>query len=85
MPVLPEVGSTMVPPGFRAPLSSAASIIASAMRSLIEPPGLLRSDLIHTSASGNSRAARMCGVPPIVPRTLSTFMLLSPRSRRALR
>ena len=37
----------MVPPGCSAPLRSASSIIASAMRSLIEPPGLPRSDLIQ--------------------------------------
>ena len=42
-PVLPEVGSMIVAPGARAPVDSAASIMASAMRSLIEPPGLLRS------------------------------------------
>jgi len=42
-PVLPEVGSMIVPPGLSAPLDSAASIMPSAMRSLIEPPGLLRS------------------------------------------
>jgi hypothetical protein len=48
MPVLPEVGSMMVPPGLSAPRASAASTMDSAMRSLIEPPGLLRSDLIQT-------------------------------------
>jgi hypothetical protein len=51
MPVFAaEVGSMMVPPGWSAPLRSASSTMASAMRSLIEPPGLLRSDLIHTLA-----------------------------------
>ena len=39
-PVLPEVGSTMVPPGLSSPLASAASIILIAMRSLELPPGL---------------------------------------------
>ena len=34
MPVLPEVGSMMVPPGLSCPDFSAASIIDSAMRSL---------------------------------------------------
>jgi TldD protein len=47
-PVLPEVGSMIVPPALSAPDFSAASTIAKAMRSLIEPPGLVRSDLIHT-------------------------------------
>ena len=32
--MLPDVGSTMVPPGFSSPLASAASIIFTAMRSL---------------------------------------------------
>ena len=40
MPVLPEVASTIVPPGFNAPLDSAASIIAIPKRSLIEDVGL---------------------------------------------
>jgi hypothetical protein len=40
VPVLPEVGSTIVPPGRSLPSRSAASIIATATRSLIEPPGL---------------------------------------------
>ena len=37
--MLPAVASMMVPPGFRFPSRSAASIIASATRSLIEPVG----------------------------------------------
>ena len=49
MPVLPLVGSTIVPPGFRAPEPSASSTMASAMRSFIDPPGLLRSLFTHTS------------------------------------
>ena len=49
IPVFPEVGSMMVPPGFNAPDASAASTMASAIRSLIEPPGLTRSCLIQTS------------------------------------
>ena len=52
MPVLPEVGSTIVPPGLSLPERSASSTIDSAMRSLIEPPGLARSCLIQTSAFG---------------------------------
>ena len=49
-PVLPLVGSTMVPPGFSAPLSSAASIMRRAMRSFTEPPGLKYSTLARTVA-----------------------------------
>ena len=65
----------IVPPGFRAPLASAASTMASAIRSLIEPPGLLRSDLIHTLAFGpNRRWMRICGVLPMVSRMVLTGM-----------
>ena len=56
MPVLPEVGSTMVPPGLQRAGRSASSTIDSAMRSLIEPPGLARSDLIQTCASRAEQA-----------------------------
>src|SRR5881396_3531053 len=76
MPVLPEVGSTMVPPGFKRPRDSASSIIAKAMRSLIEPPGLARSHLTHTSCVvPKSRLMRTCGVLPMVARTLLAFMI----------
>ncbi len=75
MPVLPEVGSTIVPPAFSRPRASASSTIDSAMRSLIEPPGLSRSDLIHTSRPlPNSRLMRMCGVLPMVARMLLAFI-----------
>ena len=37
--MLPLVASTMVPPGFSAPLFSAASMIAIPMRSFTDPPG----------------------------------------------
>ncbi len=49
-PVLPEVGSTIVPPGFSSPEASAASIIRMAMRSFTEPPGLKYSTLARTVA-----------------------------------
>lgn len=48
--MLPEVGSTMVPPGLSAPLCSAASIMRTAIRSLTEPPGLKYSTLARTVA-----------------------------------
>ena len=68
----------MTLPGFNAPDFSASSIIASAMRSLIEPPGLLRSDLIHTlCAVPNRRLTRMCGVLPMVSRIDLAFMRCS--------
>lgn len=49
-PVLPLVGSTIVPPGFSSPLCSAASIMRRAMRSFTEPPGLKYSTLARTVA-----------------------------------
>ena len=48
IPVLPEVGSTMVPPGVNSPLFSAASTMRSAIRSLTDPPGLKYSTLAST-------------------------------------
>lgn len=51
MPVLPEVGSTMVPPGFRRPSASAASMMRVAMRSFDEPPGLRYSIFASTVAA----------------------------------
>ena len=66
----------IVPPGLSAPRRSASSTIDSAMRSLIEPPGLARSDLIHTSAGPNRRLMRMCGVLPIVSRMLAAFIVI---------
>src|SRR5664279_6598695 len=50
-PVLPEVGSTIVPPGRNSPLASAASTIRSAMRSFTEPPGLKYSTLATTNGA----------------------------------
>ena len=40
MPVLPDVASTMVPPGLSSPERSAASMIETPMRSLTELAGL---------------------------------------------
>ena len=45
MPVLPLVGSTMVPPGFSLPKRSASLIMFRQMRSLMLPPGLNDSTL----------------------------------------
>ena len=45
IPVLPEVGSTIVPPDFNRPSLSAASIIPRAARSLTLPPRLNFSSL----------------------------------------
>src|SRR5258708_1973161 len=74
MPVLPEVGSMITPPGLSLPDRSASSTIESAIRSLIDPPGFARSCLIQTSArSPNRRLIRTCGVLPIVSRILAAF------------
>src|ERR1700710_2005218 len=66
MPVLPDVASTMVVlPGSMSPSASAASIIATPMRSLTLPPGLNDSSLpkIRTP-SGAIRASSIIGVRP---------------------
>ena len=78
MPVLPLVGSTIVPPGFSLPEASASSIIARAIRSLIDPPGLERSDFSQTWAlSPKIRLTRICGVLPMVWRTLAAMVMIS--------
>jgi hypothetical protein len=66
-PVLPPVYSTTVWPGCSRPSASAASIIASAIRSLYEPVGLAASIFTQTSAQPSSvmRASWTTGVPPI--------------------
>ncbi|GAA3100791.1 hypothetical protein GCM10020254_52910 [Streptomyces goshikiensis] len=66
MPVLPEVGSRIVQPGYSRPSFSACSTMWSAGRSLIEPVGLRSSSFaqIRTSAEGDSRGSRTSGVLP---------------------
>ncbi len=71
-PVLPEVGSTMVPPGFSAPERSPASISAGPIRSLTLPPGLKDSSLAASVAPrGENRASLTRGVLPSVSRMFS--------------
>src|SRR5690606_32418392 len=55
----------MVPPGRRSPSFSACSIIAMAIRSLTEPPGLSISILATRFPGGWNRERRTRGVPPI--------------------
>jgi hypothetical protein len=77
MPVLPEVPSMIVPPGFSLPWRSASSIIRTAIRSLIEFPGLNVSSLISTSASIQPRMmlwTRTIGVLPIASRIVSQIL-----------
>src|SRR3954453_11287258 len=67
IPVLPLVASTIVVrPGSIRPSASAASIIATPMRSLTDPPGLSISSLANSDpgASGASRVNWTIGVRP---------------------
>src|SRR5699024_12838342 len=50
-PVLPEVGSTIVPPGFKAPVRSASSTIAKAIRSFALDRKSTRLNSSHVSIS----------------------------------
>src|SRR5947209_505924 len=79
MPVLPLVGSTMVSPALSRPSRSAERIISSAMRSLIDPPGLPRSTLATISAplGEASLRTRTSGVRPMRPRTSSAMRSLT--------
>src|SRR3954469_22596469 len=65
-PVLPDVGSTIVPPGFSFPSCSAFSIIARPMRSLTEPPGFKYSSFASSLGCTRrpSAASRTIGVLP---------------------
>src|SRR5215475_10106000 len=71
-PVLPDVGSTIVPPGLSLPSRSACSIIASPIRSLTEPPGFRYSSLARIRAwpGGERLSSRTIGVPPTRSRTV---------------
>src|SRR5690242_11975897 len=86
MPVFPDVGSTMVSPGFNSDASSAASIIARAIRSLTLPPGFKDSILPSSSAppEGVTRESLTIGVLPMRSRTLSAMppRRAAPGSRR---
>ena len=76
-PVLPPVYSTTVVPGARLACCSAPSIIASAIRSFIDPVGFRYSSLTQISAPfcGASAGARSrtSGVFPIAERTVAAF------------
>src|SRR4029077_19720173 len=71
-PVLPDVGSTIVPPGFSLPSRSAFSIIARPIRSLTEPPGLMYSNLARSlgATSAPIESSRTIGVLPTSSRTV---------------
>src|SRR5687767_1295999 len=77
MPVLPEVPSMIVAPGFNNPAFSASSIIFTAIRSLIELPGLKVSILASTVASTTPlviELMRTNGVLPMASRMLSQIV-----------
>jgi hypothetical protein len=73
-PVLPPVYSTTVSPGEIRPSRSAPSIIASAIRSFIDPVGLQYSSFSQSSApfAGAQLLMRTSGVFPIASRIDST-------------
>src|ERR1700704_1858519 len=73
MPVLPLVGSRSSRPGCNSPAASAASIIAFATRSLIEPVGFSPSSFAYmrTDGLGVSRLSSTSGVLPTSERRLS--------------
>src|SRR5215208_160213 len=77
-PVLPLVGSISVPPGLSRPSRSAASISATATRSLIEPPGFIAS--IFATSCGLSpearRERRTRGVSPMASMIESLISVL---------
>src|SRR5215203_6744687 len=70
VPVLPDVGSMIVPPGRSRPSRSAASTSRIATRSLIDPPGLKYSTFatICGVRPAPMRLSRMSGVSPTVSR-----------------
>src|SRR5262245_7055002 len=79
MPVLPEVPSMIVPPGLSRPARSASSIILTAMRSLMELPGLKVSIFARTSALTMPRVIelmRTIGVWPMASRIVSQIFFI---------
>ena len=79
MPVFPEVDSTIVfRPGSIRPSASAASIIATPIRSLTLPPGLYDSSFPISSApqSGATRPSLTIGVLPTRSARLSGIALV---------
>ena len=81
--MLPDVGSTIVPPGLRSPARSAASIIGSPIRSLTEPPGFSVSSLARIRGCASSapevaagmRVSRTSGVSPTRSRIDSAYCI----------
>src|SRR5476651_2359829 len=82
MPVLPAVPSTIAPPGLRAPLATASWMIASAARSLTDPPGFMNSALPRIVHPVSSEAALswISGVRPIASTTEGLNFMAASRS-----
>ncbi|MGC4117900.1 MAG: hypothetical protein QM765_25805 [Myxococcales bacterium] len=59
MPVFPLVASRMILSRVSPPVRSASLIIHSAMRSLMDPPGLVRSSLARICTLGFGQSERM--------------------------
>src|SRR5213082_1275499 len=78
MPVFPLVGSRRCRPGSSSPAASAASTIALATRSLIEPVGFWPSSFAKMRAPprGDSRRSSTSGVDPTRSRRLGTTIWL---------
>ena len=76
MPVLPLVGSMISAPGFSLPSFSAASIMANAILSFTELPGLKDSTFTTTSAWPLfSLLMRTNGVFPIFSRMFDAMLM----------
>ena len=78
-PVLPLVGSMIVAPGLSTPSFSAASTIASAMRSFTLPPGLKNSPFASAFAPPLFSLPEIStsGVPPTFSRMFFAVLLIA--------
>jgi hypothetical protein len=83
--VLPLVGSTITEPAPTLPSRSAASIIATPILSLTEPPGLKYSSFAQTSppTSPPSLPSLTRGVPPTVAEASPAIRVIPALSARA--
>src|SRR3954447_20562756 len=80
MPVLPDVGSSSSRPGSSSPADSAATIIASATRSFVEPVGFWPSSFAYsrTDGFGLRRRSSTSGVLPTRSRREPAVRRLEP-------
>ncbi len=78
IPVFPEVPSIIVPPGINLPSASASSIIAKAIRSLTEFPGLKVSYFANTrpGISAANLLILTSGVFPMVSRMFFAYSII---------